>query len=87
MEDAVLRWNLVPRIASNIVFTGKKERVWLKRKMVNDTVCVIEKDDKPFFERIDGKTDCTTLYKLSAMSETDFWETIYSLKNRKILLF
>lgn len=87
LEDESLRWRLIPAIASNIVFTEIKEQVFLKRKVINDTVCVIAKDDKPFFDRIDGKTDCITLYELSAMSEVDFWETIHALKNRKILLF
>ena len=87
LEDEHLRWRLIPRLASNIVFTAIKEQVYLKRKMINDTVCVIAKADKPFFDRIDSETDCTNLYKLSEMSEADFWETIHALKNRKILLF
>jgi len=87
LEDEDLRWRLIPRLASNIVFTENKTQVFIKRKMINDTVCVIAKDDKPFFERMNGETDCTKLYKLSEMSTADFWETVHSLKSRKILLF
>ncbi len=81
------RWKLYPIVASNILFEECNGTVAIKRKHIHDTLCTVSKEDVAFFNSIDGKTDCKTLFKVSEMEEDDFWETIYSLNERKIILF
>jgi hypothetical protein len=87
LHDSKTRWQMIPAVASNIVFEACGETIAVKRKEINDTLCTVSKEDMPFFKSINGKTNCEVLHKDSDMNEEDFWETIYSLNDRKIILF
>ena len=87
LYDPHARWQMNPFIASNILFKEATDTVAIKRKHIHDTLCTVSKEDMGFFKAINGKTTCETLCKATQMDEDNFWETIYSLNEKTIILF
>lgn len=81
------RWELQPFVASNILFEQVGKTIAIKRKHIHDTLCTISQEDMSFFKAINGKANCKCLFKDFQMDEDDFWETLYSLNEKKIILF
>lgn len=81
------RWQLQPNLASNIVFESAGDSVALKRKHIHDTLCTISREDLPFFQSINNATNCKELCKISQMNENDFWEMMYALNEKRIIIF
>jgi hypothetical protein len=87
LHDRDARWQLKPRIASNVEIVKKDELSYMKRLYIHDTLAVVNSKKLPFLPYIDAQENCSTLYAKSALSKTDFWKYIYMLWEKKIIVF
>jgi hypothetical protein len=87
LKDLDNRWELYPRIASNIFFDETTEDVLIKRTHINDTICTLSREDINLFDKIREGHNCRELNEFLGISEDDFWEIITSLFVKRIILF
>jgi hypothetical protein len=81
------RLALKPVIAANVEFICKEEIFVLRRICINDTIAILNKQELFFFRQINGDNDCRTLHAVSKMPEKEFWKFMYTLWDKKIILF
>ena len=87
MNDPQARWKLQPALASNVLFENNGETIIIKRRYIHDTLCSVSNEDMPFFQAINGTVNCKELNKISQMDEDDFWEMMYALNEKRIIIF
>jgi len=87
LYDRDARWQLKPRIASNIEIVQKSELSYIQRMYINDTLAVVNSKKLPFLHHIDSQEDCTALHARSSLSKSDFWKYIYMFWEKKIIVF
>jgi hypothetical protein len=87
LNDFDKRWELFPRIASNIFFDQTTEDVLIKRTLINDTICTLAREDIDFFNKVREGHSCKVLNEYLGMNEDEFWGIINSLFLKRIILF
>jgi hypothetical protein len=84
LGSEIEKWELVPSLASNLLFVRRNDKVHIARRQLNDTIASL--DDPTFFTFIDGLNNFKQVYALSGMEESDFWELINTMIGQKIIL-
>jgi hypothetical protein len=87
LYDHEARWRLRPKMASNIELVSSGGLIYCRRQRVNDTVAVINAQRMNFLGKIDGEKDCAALYDCSGMTRSGFWDQLYILWDKKIIVF
>jgi len=85
--DNEARWQLRPKIASHIALVGNNGVIYCQRQGIHDTLAVVNSLKINFLNNIDGENDCAALYKLSGMTISAFWTQLYTLWDKKIIVF
>jgi|GEM_PF-1061022 len=81
------RWQLRPRIASHIALVSNDGLIYCQRQTIHDTLAVVNCRRVNFLERIDGNKDCAALFAYSGMTIPAFWTQLYTLWDKKIIIF
>jgi hypothetical protein len=87
IRDEGKRWDLVPRIASNIKMIQENGKVFFQRNWLHDIIASIDQEDWPFFLHFTGENTFRQIYGVAAMAESDFWEVMYSLLDKDIIVY
>jgi len=84
--DPRIREMLRPNLSSNITFEQKDNRIYVRRKIINDIICSVDVNDAVLFTSIYEKRTFAEVRELIRSDEDNFWDTIYSLYEKRIVL-
>lgn len=81
------RWALRPKLASNIELIDKDGNIYCQRRVILDTLAIMSAAEKDFLTRMDGRTTCSELCRLSGMKRPAFWTHLYTMREQNIIVF
>lgn len=88
VNDCQQRGLLIPKLASNTNIIQNKNSISVQRKGIFDILFSISADDTSFLDDLTkGEICCHDLQKKHKMKTEEFWEILYSLMNKKAIVF
>lgn len=87
LNNTKTRWQLKPKLSSNIEIHHKDGLTYIKRAYINDTLAVADPIHFQFLNTLTGHEDCASLQANTQLSKTDFWDYMYMLWSKKIIIF
>ena len=85
--DKEKRWNLTPKLASNVHIVKEKETTMIQRRDINDVLFSLPESDLEFLEDLKSNTSCKELQEKYEMNNDEFWDIIIPLWERKAIVF
>lgn len=81
------RWQLKPKLASNVSVVSKNGLSYMRRTNINDTIAVADPEKFQFLNRLKGDENCASLHIRFRMEESEFWDYLHTLWDKKIIVF
>ena len=79
------RWNLIPKVCSNIMFGRSGNGFYASRKLLNDTLAMFE--DVTFFSYLKQRRSFLEILKLLEEDPVDYWNFVYSIIKQNIITY
>jgi hypothetical protein len=87
LENKEKRWELKPKLASNVRVVKEKEATMIQRQEINDVLFSLPESDLEFLEDLKRDLSCKTLQDKYEMNDEDFWDIMVPLWERKAIIF
>lgn len=85
--DKEKKWNLKPKLASNLNIIKEKESIVIQRKEIYDLLFSLPKSEFEFLEDLNSNMTCKELKEKYEIDIYGFWEIIMTLWERKAIIF